>query len=473
MTLDELLVGLRRNRLVASVQGSEGSPVDDPGTLLKLAEASVKQGVAVLRLQGTATISLIRSTLRLPVIGLIKKQYADSEVYITPSRLEVEDLIQTGCEVIALDGTTRVRPNGEQLSDLIQMIHEAGRLAMADCDTVEGAQLAIASGADLVSTTLAGYTLARPTSSGPDLDLLREMVDSVEVPVLAEGRFEEPWQVGAAVRIGAEAVVIGGALNDPVKQTRRFLGVAAPYREQVGAFDLGGTWIRFGLFSPEWQLLHSEREPLPSSRKARYEWMEERIQRHALRRIGVSTGGTVDPVSREVIEAKPIIPDHVGSSFAGLSEEVFALNDGLATAWGHACLPQFAGKRVATLALGTGVGCGLVDRGRIWMGPRGEYARLNDLALGDRSFESLLGGAALTADPGPEERARALEAFSRAWDLVRSLWMPEHTVVCGGVGLAPWLHAGALEGTGAGLSLSPFGADAGLYGAAALALFPH
>lgn len=472
MNLDELLRTLRRSPLIASVQASEGSPLEDPAALLKLAEPSVKEGVQVLRLQGMAAIGLIRSTFRLPVIGLIKHAYADSEVYITPTRREVEDLLQSGCEVIALDGTTRTRPNGEQLIDLIQMIHEGGRLAMADCDTVEGAEHAVAAGADLVGTTLAGYTLPRERTAGPDLDLVRELVTTVEVPVIAEGRFEEPWQVQAALRIGASAVVIGGALNDPVKQTRRFLAGAGRVPDPIGAFDLGGTWIRFGMFSPDWQLLHSERDALPSSRTGRLEWMRERVKRHVLKRVGISTGGTVDPKSRLVIEAKPIIPDHVGTDFSELADEVFTLNDGLASAWGHACLPEFAGKRVATLALGTGVGCGLVDRGRILSGPRGEYSRLNDLRLGEKSFEQLLGGAALTPEPSAEERARAREAFAMGWDILRAMWMPDHLVLCGGVGFAPWLHLDMLEKTSAKLSLSPFKENAGLYGAAALALFP-
>src|SRR5205085_2801089 len=161
---------------------------------------------------------------------------------------------------------------------------------------------AVAAGADLVGTTLAGYTDARSPCRGPDLDLLRDMADVIDVPIIAEGRYQEPWQAQAALRAGATAVVVGGALNDPVKQTRRFVAAMQRRIDQVGAFDIGGTWIRFGLFSPDWQLLHSEREPLPHARKARYEWMLDRVNRHRLRRIGISTGGTVDPESNTVIE---------------------------------------------------------------------------------------------------------------------------------------------------------------------------
>ena len=472
MTRDEFLVALSHSPLIASVQASENSPLEDPAILLKLAEASVEQGIRALRLQGVPAISLIRSTLKLPVIGLIKHAYADSEVYITPTRTEVEALLETGCEVIALDATLRARPRGEVFGDLVAMIHDAGRLAMADCDTVASAEEAVAAGADLVGTTLAGYTSGHAATIGPDLDLLREIAEVIDEPIIAEGRYQEPWHAQAALRAGATGVVIGGALNDAVKQTRRFFSAVKPYGEQIGAFDIGGTWIRFGLFSSDWKLLHSEREKLPHARKGRYEWMLDRVNRHHLSRIGISTGGTVDPRTNIVTEAKEIIPDHVGSDFTGLAEQVFALNDGLATAWGHACIHQFAGKRVATLALGTGVGCGLVDQGRIIMGPNGEYPRLNDLDATEKSFEDLLGGAALTKEPSKEDQQLAIEAFSRAWDIVRTMWMPDRVVICGGVGFAPWLNIKMLEKSNGRISLSPFHEDAGLYGAAALALFP-
>jgi predicted NBD/HSP70 family sugar kinase len=187
--------------------------------------------------------------------------------------------------------------------------------------------------------------------------------------------------------------------------------------------------------------------------------------------VGVGTGGTVDPRTGVVWEAKPIIPEHEGSEFsrATLGVETVALNDGLATAWGHAWHPLYAGKRVATLALGTGVGCGLVDQGRILMGPRGEYPRLNDLPIDGASFEDLLGGAVLTPNPSDEDRARAVRALESAVQALRTLYYPDHVVVCGGVGLSPWLrpHAEAL-----GCDLSPFGVEAGLHGAATLALIP-
>jgi N-acetylmannosamine-6-phosphate 2-epimerase / N-acetylmannosamine kinase len=260
---------------------------------------------------------------------------------------------------------------------------------------------------------------------------------------------------------------VGGTINDPVKTTRAMMPAPRPDGD-VGALDIGGTWMRFGIFSPNWDLLEVTREPLHKDRRARNEWIANIVTESDVVACGVSTGGTVDPRTGEVWEAKDIIPDYVGTVFE-LGVPTTALNDGLATAWGHACLPEYAGRRVATLALGTGVGCGFVADGRIWMGPRGQYPRINDLPIGDRSFEDLLGGAALTPKPSAEQRSLALNALNGAAEIIRATMFPDEIVVCGSVGLSGWLQPHVAQ---LGLRTSPFGADAGLFGAAALALYP-
>jgi N-acetylmannosamine-6-phosphate 2-epimerase/N-acetylmannosamine kinase len=224
------------------------------------------------------------------------------------------------------------------------------------------------------------------------------------------------------------------------------------------------------VFSEDLRLLRSERIPLPPEREDREDWIRHQIETNQVARLGVSSGGTIDPITGVVIEAKPIIPNHEGArlSIREFGIPTIALNDGLATAWGHACHPRFAGKRVATLALGTGVGCGFVADHRLWMGPHGEYPRLNDLSpLADQSFEDLLGGASLTADPSNSQKDAARYAAVRAIRTLQALYMPEVIVLCGGVGLSEWLELGDFET----VVLSPYGADAGLFGAATLALY--
>jgi N-acetylmannosamine-6-phosphate 2-epimerase/N-acetylmannosamine kinase len=187
----------------------------------------------------------------------------------------------------------------------------------------------------------------------------------------------------------------------------------------------------------------------------------------------VSSGGIIDPCTGSCWAAKEyLMPDQIGIEFSErtLGKPTFAHGDGHATAWAHACLPEFAGRRVATLALGTGVGCGFVQEGRIWAGRRGEYPRINDLSTANgATFEALLGGLNLGPDANKEQKSTAKEAFRNAVFVIQNLYFPDAIVVGGSVGLSDWMREEVAE---AGAIPSPFGTDAGLYGAAALVLFP-
>jgi putative N-acetylmannosamine-6-phosphate epimerase len=466
MTREQLIHLLQEAPLVASVQADAGTPLADPESILRLARASAAEGVRMLRLEGVENIRRVRAELPLPCIGLIKRRYPNSDIIITPTVSEVEELLATPAEIIAIDATLRPRPGGEAFPELVRQVQAGGRLVLADCDSIESMHAAAAAGADAVSTTLSGYT-GGATPPDPDLELVRQASQEATVPVIAEGRFAEAWQAQAALRAGAAGVVIGGALNDPIKQTRRFRTALQLPPLRVGAFDIGGTWLRFGVFDQAWRLLEQERIPLPAEREARLDWMAAQAERARPDRIAISSGGTIDPSTSEVVEAKAIIPGHEGTVFSARLGPCLALNDGLATAWGHGCLPGFAGLRVATLALGTGVGFGVVDRMRLLCGPRGEYPRLNDINFSETlTIEEALGGAVL----GDEERAdwdQARRAATAAIKVVDRLFLPDRIVICGGVGLS-----GRLTTPDARVVPSPFGADAGLYGAAALALFP-
>lgn len=474
MTLEGFLARLSSCPLIASAQASPGSPLQEPVILDRLAQASVGQGVAVLRLQGIETISTVKQWFQGPVVGLIKRDYTDSPVYITPTLREVDELMAAGCEVIALDATPDRRPGGATLRQLVERIHHAGRLAWADCDSMESLVYAAQGGCDIFSTTLVGYTKRGAATDGPDLALLAEMVKAAPGPVIAEGRFQQPWQTAMALRIGAAGVVIGGSLNDPVKQTGWFLK-GLPKTETVGAVDLGGTWLRFALVDGSMNLLEIRRTPQPQTRNERMEWIRQQVLDSGVARVGVSAGGTIDPKTGEVWEAKDFIPEYLGTVFRLEGVEMTALNDGLAAAWGHFCRPGNSAKRVASLALGTGVGAGLVNNGGILCGPRGEYPRWNDLPLpSGRTVEEVLGGLSLTSTPSSSQREEAEEAARFVLRSMDQLWMPDKIVITGGVGLSDWMRSSleaSPEPIRAAVEFGP--AESGLLGGASLALNPQ
>ncbi|MEP6855276.1 MAG: N-acetylmannosamine-6-phosphate 2-epimerase [Pedococcus sp.] len=209
-----------RSRLVVSCQAYPGEPMRDPGIMTAVARAVVDGGAAAIRAQGLEDLHSIRAAVSLPLIGLVKR--GDDGVFITPTCDDCVEVARTGAEVVALDGTTRPRPDGSTLRQCIETIHDQGALAMADCGSVADAVASIAAGADCIGTTLAGYTSDRPLTDGPDFDLLRDLVAMSSVPVLAEGRITTPREAAVALQIGAHAVVVGSAITHPTSITRRF-----------------------------------------------------------------------------------------------------------------------------------------------------------------------------------------------------------------------------------------------------------
>ena len=212
-----------KGKLVISCQALPGEPLHSPMIMGRMAIAAKNAGTAGIRAQGVADIIEIKQVTGLPVIGIIKRNYPDSEVFITATKKEVQELLATDCEMIALDATIRPRPNGELLQDLLDQIHAANRLAMADCSTVEEAKIAEEMGFDCVSTTLAGYTSYSTQTSGPDVELVKQLVKDCQIPVIAEGKIHTPEQLKEIMNLGVYSAVVGGAITRPQEIAQRFI----------------------------------------------------------------------------------------------------------------------------------------------------------------------------------------------------------------------------------------------------------
>lgn len=209
------------HQLVVSCQAYPGEPMRDPAVMTAVAQAALAGGAAGIRAQGLDDISMIRDHISAPLIGLIK---IDQEgVFITPTVAAAQAVAAAGADIVALDATTRTRPDGHPLAASIAAIHAAGKLAMADCSCLDDAWHAVRSGADCVGTTLAGYTPSRPATTGPDLELLAEFVKLIPVPVIAEGRIRTPADARRCLDAGAYSVVVGTAITHPTRITHTFV----------------------------------------------------------------------------------------------------------------------------------------------------------------------------------------------------------------------------------------------------------
>jgi N-acylglucosamine-6-phosphate 2-epimerase len=209
--------------LVVSCQARPGNPLHGPETMALMAQAAELGGARGLRVNGPADTRSVMQVTSIPVLGINKVEYDDSPVMITPTVRDAEALLATGVPFIALDGTNRLRPNGETLADIIKTIHDHGALALADLATSDDLKGAVDAGADAVGTTLSGYTPESASDSDdPDFELLAWLVKYSPVPVFAEGRIWTPEQATEALRIGASFVVAGTAITNPMAITSRF-----------------------------------------------------------------------------------------------------------------------------------------------------------------------------------------------------------------------------------------------------------
>ncbi|MBW0101077.1 putative N-acetylmannosamine-6-phosphate 2-epimerase [Pseudonocardia sp. KRD291] len=210
--------------LIVSCQAGTGHALRDTATIARLARAAADGGAVAVRCGGVGgldDVAAVRAAVDVPMIGLTKQ--GRDPVFITPTVDAARAVARCGADVVALDGTVRPRPDGAPLAASIDAVHELGALVMADVATVQDGLRAAAAGADLLATTLSGYTAETAGLTGADLALVTALCNGApDLPVVAEGRYHSPDVAAAAIRAGATAVVVGTAITDPTWITRSF-----------------------------------------------------------------------------------------------------------------------------------------------------------------------------------------------------------------------------------------------------------
>jgi putative N-acetylmannosamine-6-phosphate epimerase len=228
--IDEL--GLKGG-LIVSCQAAREAPLHGPPFMAAMARAAQMAGAVGIRADGPLDIAAIKGEVRLPMLGIYKIRLPSQHprVYITPTFEAAAEIARLGCEVVALHVLPEYDRDVAALRGRIRRIRsELDALVMADVATVADAEFAVREGADLVATTSFRYAYPGERVPGPPIDLIRDLVRAVPVPVIGEGSFKTPEECARAIEAGAHSVVVGTALTAPEKVMAEFVQAMAQAR---------------------------------------------------------------------------------------------------------------------------------------------------------------------------------------------------------------------------------------------------
>ena len=214
-------------KLIVSCQALPAEPLHSSFIMGRMALAAKEGGAAGIRANTKEDIIEIRKNVDLPIIGIIKRDYPGCKVYITPTMKEIDELMEVKPEIIALDATESLRPNGVILDEFYAQIRKKypDQLLMADCSTYEEAIHADQLGFDFIGTTLVGYTEQSKNMKieENDFELIKKIVKNVKHNVIAEGNINTPEKVKRVMQLGVFSIVVGSAITRPQLITKTFV----------------------------------------------------------------------------------------------------------------------------------------------------------------------------------------------------------------------------------------------------------
>lgn len=216
-----------KGELIVSCQALPQEPLHSSYIMSRMAVAAFEGGAKGIRANTKEDIKAIQEEVDLPIIGIVKRDYQDCKVYITPTMKEVDELMEVKPEIIALDATGALRPEGLTLKKFVEQIREKypEQLLMADCSTIEEAEYADLIGFDFIGTTMVGYT---EQSKGDkieedDFKIIREILKRVKHPVIAEGNINTPEKAKRVKELGVFSIVVGSIITRPQLITKAFV----------------------------------------------------------------------------------------------------------------------------------------------------------------------------------------------------------------------------------------------------------
>jgi len=237
---DEILNSIRGG-LIVSCQALEDEPLHSSFIMSRMAYSAMQGGASGIRANSAEDIKEIKKIVSLPIIGIIKKVYEGCNVYITPTMKEVDELIECEADIIAIDATNRIRPEGKKLDEFFAEVREKypNQLFMADCSCIEEGLHAEKIGFDIIGTTMCGYTLYTQGTTLPNFDMMSSLVSQVGKPVIAEGGIWNTDELVKALNIGVLAAVIGTAITRPNEITKHYIDAVAKSKTNLGFTNSG------------------------------------------------------------------------------------------------------------------------------------------------------------------------------------------------------------------------------------------
>lgn len=374
-----------RGGLIVSCQAHEPDGLYGVDRMTDMAIAAEMGGASGIRADDPNHIKSIRAAVKLPIVGIYKEDVEGYETRITLNMDRAREIYDAGADIIAFDATDRPHPYSTTGYELIKKAKlEWDVIVMADCSTIEEARLAYDAGADILSSTMSGYTSYSEKQSTPDFKMVKQM--KKEFPdafIISEGRVNSPEYARRLIRNGADAVCVGSNITRPIYSTQRYLNKMRMYPEggPVLVFDIGGTKILCGVMTAKGELSKIVSVPTPQTNaediyKSLVEIGEKVIVENKdknIKCIGISTGGTIDHCGN-IIYATDTLP---GWKNFPLRKNVqkyfnmptFVLNDGNAAALGEAIYGKHKNcQSILGITVGTGFGAGLIVDGSIHYG---------------------------------------------------------------------------------------------------------
>lgn len=220
-----------KNNLIVSCQALPHEPLHSSFIMGRMAKAAKEGGAVGIRANSKEDIEEIQKNVDLPIIGIVKRDYEDCDVYITPTMKEIDELMEVKPEIIAIDATSNLRPKGITIDEFYKQIKDKypNQKLMADCSTIEEAIHADELGFDYIGTTLVGYTKKSKGSKieENDFEIIREIISKVSNKVIAEGNIDTPEKAKRVLELGCHSVVVGSIITRPQNITKRFTDVIA------------------------------------------------------------------------------------------------------------------------------------------------------------------------------------------------------------------------------------------------------